>query len=451
MKAELREHINSNLSFLNDKKLLIAISGGIDSIVLTYLFRKLNYSVSLAHCNFSLRGKESNKDEEFVKDLGEQFQIPTYTVKFETEAYATEKGISIQMAARELRYNWFQEISEKNNIDFVLTAHHKEDVLETFIINLTRGTGLDGLTGIPEINGNIIRPLLPFTRKEILLYATKKKLQWREDSSNSSIRYTRNKVRHKIVPVLKELNPSLLDSFQNTLDNLKGSQQIIKDCIENLKQKICRSHNNELHFEILKLKKLSNPKIYLFELLKEYGFSEWNDVYDLLDAQSGKHVFSKTHRLVKNRDELILSEIEIIKEIERFEIAENTNSISEPISLYLETIVIPFDTKNHQNKVLSELIFDDNKTMTIDYDKIQFPLTIRKWQKGDYFFPIGLNGKKKLSKYFKDEKMSILEKENSWLLCSSTNDIVWVIGKRLDERFKVTNSTSTILKVKFES
>ncbi|MFA5300271.1 MAG: tRNA lysidine(34) synthetase TilS, partial [Lutibacter sp.] len=248
MKSELKEHINSKFSFLNDKNLLIAISGGIDSVVLTHLLHKLKFTISLAHCNFSLRGKESNEDEEFVKGLGIELQIPTFTVKFETEEYAKEKGISTQMAARDLRYDWFKKIATENNFDYIITAHQKDDVLETFLINLTRGTGLDGLTGIPEIQGNIVRPFMIFTREKILVYASKKKILWREDRTNSSIKYTRNKIRHKVVPVLKELNPSLLDTFYNTLENLKRSQQIVKDRIQTIKENATHSHKSELHF-----------------------------------------------------------------------------------------------------------------------------------------------------------------------------------------------------------
>jgi len=446
MKAELQEHINAKFSFLYDKNLLIAISGGIDSVVLTHLLHKLKFTVSLAHCNFMLRGKESNEDEEFVKELGEKLEIQTHTIKFETEAYAEEKGISTQMAARDLRYGWFQKIAKENNIDYIITGHQKDDVLETFFINLTRGTGLDGLTGIPEIQGNIVRPFMIFSRNDILIYAAKKKILWREDRTNSSIRYVRNKIRHKIVPVLKELNPNLLETFYNTLENLKGSQQIVKDRIQNVKEKMTKIHKNELHFSIDELKKLSNPKIYLFEILKEYGFTEWNDVADLLECQSGKQVFSKTHRLLKDREVLILSEILQQEEIERFEIFENTTEINVPIALKFETITIPFDTKNHQHKVLEELIFDDKNTISIDFDNLEFPLILRKRQKGDFFFPIGLNGKKKVSKFFKDEKLSLIDKENAWLLCSK-NDIVWVVGMRLDNRFKVTKTTSKILKI----
>ncbi len=447
MKLAVQKHLNQNLPFLKDKKLLIAISGGIDSVVLTHLLHSFKYNISLAHCNFSLRGKESNKDEVFVKELGEDLQIPTYTIQFETEKYASENGLSTQMAARELRYNWFQEIALNNNLDYVITAHHKDDILETIIINFTRGTGLDGLTGIPTINKNIVRPLLPFSTNQILIYATKNKLNWREDESNISTKYVRNKIRHKVIPFLKEINPNLLNTLSNTLENLKGSQQIIKDRIQNVKEKIVSIHTNETHFNIEELKKLSDPKIYLYELLKEYNFTEWGDVSDLLDAQSGKQVFSETHRLLKDRTVLILSEITPSEKQTIYEIPENTLKIKQPIKLKFKTIDIPFDTKNHQNKVFEELIFDDINTITVDYDKIKFPLIIRKWQKGDYFYPIGLLGKKKLSKFFKDTKMSLIDKENTWLLCSN-NDIVWVIGKRLDDRFKVTKTTSKILKIK---
>lgn len=446
MRIAVENHINENLSFLKGKKLLVAISGGIDSIVLTHILYKLKFDISLAHCNFSLRGKESNKDELFVKELGEKLLTPTFTIQFDTENYATEKGISTQMAARELRYNFFQKIIKENTIDYIVTAHQKDDVIETFLINLTRGTGLDGLTGIPEVNKNVVRPLLPFSRNEILVYATRKKLHWREDSTNSSIKYVRNKIRHKVVPFLKELNPNLLDTFTNTLDNLKGSQQIVNDRIKIVKEQATTIVNNDVHFNIEILKNLSNPKIYFYELLKDYGFTEWDDVNNLLEAQSGKQVLSKTHRLLKDREVLILS---LLKNESNsiFEITENTKKIKIPIKLKFEKIDIPFDTKNHQNKVFSELILNEENTISIDFDKLSYPLHLRKWKKGDVFYPIGLNGKKKLSKYFKDEKFSLLEKENTWLLCSN-NEIVWVVGKRLDERFKVTQNTSTILKIK---
>jgi len=446
MQAKIQEHINENLSFLKNKKVLIAISGGIDSTVLAHIFHDLHFDITFAHCNFRLRGKESNKDEEFVKKLGIKLQAPTFSIQFDTEEYAAKHGISTQMAARDLRYTWFQQIVSENNIDYILTAHQKDDVIETFLINLTRGTGLDGLTGIPEINGNIVRPLLLFSRNEILIYATRNKLKWREDSSNSSIKYVRNKIRHKVVPFLKELNPNLLDTFSNTLENLKGSQQIIHDCIENVKEKTISTHGDNVHFDIKQLKKLNNPKVYLYELLHKYGFTEWDDVTDLLVAQSGKQVYSNSHRLLKDRDYLILSKIENSNNKLSYQINEHTSKISTPIHLKLKKVEVSFNTINHQNKVFYELSLAKNNAVSIDYDKIQFPLSIRKWQKGDLFYPIGLNGKKKVSKFFKDEKFSLIEKEKTWLLCSK-NEIVWIIGRRLDNRFKVSKSTSTILKI----
>jgi len=446
MLAKLQQHINTNLPFLTNKKLLITISGGIDSVVLTHLLHQLKFNISLAHCNFKLRGKDSFKDASFVKNLSKTLKIPLFTIEFETAKYAEEHKISIQMAARDLRYNWFQKIGDEHHFDFILTAHHSDDVLETFLINLTRGTGLNGLTGIPEINKNIVRPLLPFSRNDILIYAAKNKLQWREDKSNLSIKYVRNKIRHKVIPVLKELNPNLLNSFENTLKNLRGSQQISQDRIKNVLEKVSEQNENELIFSIKKIKQLNNPKIYLYELLNDYGFTEFEDVEALLTAQSGKQVFSKTHRLLKNRDNLILTELEKNEDSLCYEITENASKIKEPITLKFKTITIPFDNKNYQNKILDEVLFDDKNTVSLDYEKITFPLIIRKWQKGDYFFPIGLHGKKKISKFFKDEKLAITAKENTWLLLSN-NQIIWVIGHRLDERFKVTNTTNKILKI----
>lgn len=448
MRIAVENHINENLSFLKGKRLLIAISGGIDSVALTDIFFKLNFSIFLAHCNFMLRGKESNKDEIYVKELGAKLNIPTYTIQFETNAFAEKHQVSTQMAARTLRYNFFQEIAKEHKIDYILTAHQKDDVIETVLINLTRGTGLDGLTGIPEINDNIVRPLLNFSRNEILVYATKNKLQWREDSTNSSIKYVRNKIRHKVVPFLKELNPNLLDTFNNTLEHLKGSQQIVKDRIENVREKSTSVSNGNIHFNIDQLKNLSNPRAYFYELLKDYGFAEWSDIIDLLDAQSGKQVLSKTHRLIKDREILILSEIEKKSKIKVFEILENQSKIKKPIKLKFEKVDIPFDTKNHKNKIFTEFLKDDQNIISLDYDKLKFPLTIRKWEKGDFFYPIGLSGKKKLSKFFKDEKYSLIEKEATWLLCSN-NDIVWIIGKRLDDRFKISKFTCAVLKIKW--
>lgn len=432
MLKRFEQHIYHHFNFLKEKKLLIAISGGVDSVVLTHLLHQLKFDISLAHCNFELRGKESDTDEFFVKDLGKGLQLNTYTTTFKTEEYATKHKTSIQIAARELRYQWFEELISKHQLDYVLTAHHLDDNLETFLINLTRGTGLDGLTGIPPINNNIARPLLMFSREEIEQFAANNRIKWREDASNASNKYVRNKLRNQVIPILKEINPSLLTSFLKTTENLKGNQQIIKDAVSKFKKDTLLSEENGIvKIDVSKISKVINPKAYLFELLNSFGFKEWNDIENLLIAQSGKQVFSKTHRLLKNRDYLLLSKITHQNKFSEITITEKTKELLEPIHISFEAISEPQATN-------VDLIL-------IDSDKITFPLKLRKWQDGDYFYPIGMQGKKKLSKLFKDLKYSLIEKENAWVLCSN-NEIIWVIGERQDRRFTIDKKTKNILK-----
>jgi len=433
MLEKLQQHINLKFSFLKEKKLLIAISGGLDSVVLTHLLHKLNFDISLAHCNFNLRGIESDNDEVFVKNLGENIDIKTFTTHFKTEKYAQENQLSTQVAARNLRYDWFEEIINQHQFDFVVTAHHADDNLETFLINLTRGTGLEGLTGIPELNGNIVRPFLIFSRDEIETYATENTIEWREDKSNASIKYVRNKIRHQIVPVLKEINSTLLESFQKTSEHLQESQQLIEASISNFKKKVVAvSENGNIKIDITKIQETNNPKAYLYQLLKEFGFTEWNDITHLLTAQSGKEVVSKTHRLLKDRDFLILSKIEKKAKNTVFLISENTAEIKNPIHLKISDV--------------SAIENENNTTIDVDRTNISFPLTLRKWQYGDFFHPKGMQGKKKISNYFKDEKFSLLDKENTWLLCSN-NAIIWVVGQRQDNRFLADKNTAYVLKI----
>ncbi len=439
MLHDFQHHISQHFPFLKDKKLVIAISGGIDSVVLTHLLHQLKYTFSLAHCNFKLRAEESDLDENFVADLAAELHLKSYAISFETEQYAQKNKLSIQMAARKLRYDWFEKILEENKLDYILTAHQKDDVLETFLINFTRGTGLEGLTGIPTINGNIVRPLMAFTRDEIHNYAIKNNIKWREDKSNASTKYFRNKIRHQIVPVLKELNPSLMQSFDKTLENLQGSQQIVNDTIKNIEQKIMTSDGLIQRIDISEIKKIAHPKAYLFELLKHYNFTEWNDVVGLLDAQSGKQIFSKTHRLVKDRTHLLLSKQEKKDEREKTEFLINESDITfknDWLHLQLNTQYLRLKTQD-----------SNSKTALIDKDLLKFPLIVRKWSKGDYFYPIGMKGKKKLSKFFKDEKYSLIEKENIWLLCNANKDIVWIVGKRLDNRYILKENTNKTLKI----
>jgi tRNA(Ile)-lysidine synthase len=431
MLTKFQHHIEQNFPQLKDKKLLLAVSGGIDSVVLLDLFYKLRFDICVAHCNFQLRGKESDADELLVREICQDGYIPYFINSFETLEFAKENKLSIQLAARKLRYDWFQELLSLG-FDFVLTAHHLDDNVETFLINFTRGTGLEGLTGIPVQNENIIRPLLPFSREEIENYALENKIQWREDSSNASDKYFRNKLRHNIVPNLKELNTGFLDSFQNTLHHLQQAESLVNDASKLVFEKVVKEKGNQLEIHLKTLLEFQNYKAYLYQWLKSYGFSAWNDIYDLVDSQSGKQVFSETHVLLKDREKLILSERKPINKSEVFII----ESIECKVNIPLKLIFSRFSGGKHVN---ANCIF-------VDKDKINFPLIIRKWQEGDYFYPAGMNGKKKLSKYFKDEKYSLLDKENQWLLCSE-DQIIWVIGKRADQRFIATETTQQNLKI----
>ena len=433
----LKTHIANRLDFLNHSKLLIAISGGIDSVVLTHLCDKLGLNISLAHCNFNLRGKESDGDEDFVLELAESLDLEVFVQRFDTEVYAQDNKRAIQMAARELRYSWFEELADQLQFDYILTAHHADDNLETFLINFTRGTGLEGLTGIPEINKKFVRPLLPFSGEDIKKYAKTNKVKWRNDSSNASTKYLRNKLRHEVIPVLKEINPSLLQSFQSTLNNLNDTADIVDESTNAvLKRAIETIDENHLVFKISEFKKVNNPKAYLFEIFKDYGFTEWHDVVDLLDAETGKQVFSKTYRLIKNRDHLLLSKINL-------EASETISVLAEEKQVETPFGILFFDEADAIFGKQTNIIF-------VDEAKLKFPLTIRKYQEGDVFYPLGMKGKKKLSKYFKDEKLSLLDKENIWLLCS-VNDIVWVINRRADNRFRVTENTKQILKIELKA
>lgn len=433
MLKKFQKHLDKKFPYFKNNNILIACSGGLDSTVLAHLFQKSNLNFSLAHCNFSLRAKESDKDETFVKNLGSFLNCSVYTTKFDTTEYAEKNGISIQMAARELRYTWFEKIIEKNKLDYTLTAHHKDDVLETFLINFTRGTGLDGLTGIPEVNGTVIRPLLPFTREEIQEYAEKNEILWREDESNSSTKYFRNKIRHEVVPVLKELNPNFFKTFDNTLHNLQDSQVLVQEKIDALTKKLVTDKKDGTYsISVTEILRLKNVKPNMYEVLKPFGFTNWKDINSILKAQSGKQLISKTHRLLKNRDELVISAIEVIVD-KTYKISNGVNSIKEPISLTLTDVQSPGEFRSN--------------TAYIDKEKLNHQLTVRKWHKGDYFYPIGMNGKKKLSNFFKDSKMSLLEKEATWLLCDG-DAIIWVIGNRMDDRYKITKKTTAILEVK---
>lgn len=436
MLEKFQNHIIQNFDFLIGKRLLLATSGGLDSMIMVDLFHKLSFDMAMAHCNFQLRGIESFEDQKFVQNYADANEIDVFITQFDTTNFAKDFKLSIQVAARELRYSWFYELLETKKYDYILTAHHADDNLETFIINLIRGTGLEGLTGIPAQNGNIIRPLLIFSRQEIEQYAKDINMEWREDSSNTSDKYLRNKIRHNVVPVLKELNPDFLSSFLKTQVYLHESKAMAEDASILVYQQVAAEKGEEIHFDLNKLKTLPNYKSYLYEWLNEFKFSAWEDIYDLVDGQSGKQVFSDGFRLLKDRDSLILCPINNEDEIEEYYIFKDQKEINIPLNLSFLKVT---DTS-----------LVSNTTIFVDEDKLWFPLVLRRWKHGDKFQPAGMDGKsKKVSKFFKDNKLSLIEKENSWILCSD-NQIVWIVGFRQDERFKIGNRTKKILKIQLE-
>lgn len=433
MLQEFKNHLALNFPFLEHKKLLLAVSGGIDSMVVTHLFQQLNFQIAIAHCNFQLRGIASFEDQNFVSGYSNSHKIPFFSNQFDTKAFADDYKLSTQVAARELRYNWFYELIELEQYDFIITAHHADDNLETFLINLSRGTGLDGLTGIPTQNDQLIRPLMPFSRQEIEAYAAVNMLQWREDSSNATDVYLRNNIRHHLVPILKELNPNFLSSFQKTQNYLQESQTMVADATALIYQQVAKESGDAIYFDLQQLLKFPNYKSYLYQWLREFGFHAWQDIYNLVKSQSGKHVFSAEFRLLKDRNFLHLTAIKNTNSDAEFLIYENKIDVNLPINLSFEIV-------DGISVVTKSAIF-------VDKQKLVYPLLLRNWHEGDVFLPFGMNGKsKKVSKLFKDEKIAQIDKEKIWILCSE-NKIVWVIGIRQDERFKIEDTTQLQLKI----
>tara|TARA_B100000497_G_scaffold122566_1_gene153805 strand:- start:16688 stop:17995 length:1308 start_codon:yes stop_codon:yes gene_type:complete len=430
--TNFKNHISNTFPALKGKRILIACSGGLDSVVLSRLFKELNYDISLAHCNFSLRGKESDEDENFVILLADKLSIPIFNKKFNTKAYKIKHKLSTQVAARQLRYQWFAEICAEHSFDYLATAHHLDDDLETFLINLSRGTGLKGLIGIPLINDKIIRPFLNFPRADILQYAKENNCPWREDSSNQTSDYLRNKLRIEVIPRLKEVDHNLLNGFHQTQKYLNDSMALVNDYMTLIKNLVVSETEDGFEIDVLKLQDLPNTNALLYELLAPFGFTAWNDISDLLTAQSGKQIFSESHRILKNRKSLLLVENNFVHNEATFTIKESDTGIDTPINLKIE----------HVDKILGYT----PRIVYLDFQKLSFPLQLRKWREGDSFYPYGMKGKKKLSKFFKDEKLSLIAKEKTWVL-SSGNRIVWIVGIRSDDRFKVENQTKKILKI----
>jgi tRNA(Ile)-lysidine synthase len=438
MLDRFRSFIRENHLIRKSDKILLTVSGGIDSVVMLDLFIKAGYSCGIAHCNFGLRGTESDEDEDFVRQLAYQYSVRFFYKRFNTEEYAEDQSISIQMAARKLRYDWFEKIRKELSFELIATAHNQDDVLETFFINLSRGSGIRGLTGIKVISGRIIRPMLFAPRSMIEAYANEYSIPYREDSSNASDKYIRNKIRHKILPFFEEINPSFRSVLMETIQKLRDAESIYTDEINLKRNEIVTEKDEILIIALDKLRDLPQHRTYLFEFLSEYHFTpkQIADIDESVNAPSGKQFFSTTHRLVKDRSRMIITPIGD-EEYRKYYIPEGTGQIIEPV--HLEFIVIE-NTPGFR-------IPSESNIACLDYDLLSFPLLIRKWQNGDYFRPLGMKHRKKLSDFLVDQKISIVDKENLWLLLNN-EDIVWVINQRIDERYKISSHTKLILMIK---
>ena len=427
MLPKLKRFIAKNKLLIDEDRLLLAVSGGKDSVCLLHLFTQLDYPLAVAHCNFLLRGEESNKDEQFVRSLSEHYELPFFCKRFDTKTYSKEKSISTQMAARELRYNWFADLG----FDKIATAHHQDDNIETLLLKKNRKASLEGLCGIPLINKNIIRPFLVFSSKEIKEYLLENNHFWREDASNESTDYQRNEIRLKQLPKMEKQDSNVRTKLlQELTDNQKRYDLLLKE-VDKIRPLVWRKQNNHVEFLFKTLLNHPQKEELMYELLKEYGAFPWKDVFALTKAISGKEIRNEKYRLLKDRESILV--IEQHKKIEQTVFIDNDlKSIYAPITLSFSIV---------QGK--QEIDLSNSSIAALDFEKLSFPLTLRKWQKGDFFIPLGMQGRKKVSDYMIDQKFTILQKENTWVLCSN-NEIVWLVGHRLDDRFKLVAQTEKV-------
>lgn len=438
MVEQFLKYIHSERLFHSSQRILLAVSGGADSMLMLHLFADAGFSVAVAHCNFGLRGTESDGDEKFVSDYCDQHNLAFFMKRFNTEEFASQEGISIEMAARDLRYEWFNSLLDQHGFDFLATAHHQDDVIETFFINLSRGSGIKGLSGIQPKSGKIIRPMLFTNRTEILDYCVRLKIDFRTDSSNLETIYKRNLIRHEILPLLEQLNTAFRKNALKTIGTLQETGQLFQQKLAEIRTFVFSEDDQGAMIHIDKLLTLSPIRTILFELIREFGFQaeQVDDIIESLSKESGRKFFSGEYRLVKDREYLLISPFNDNSD-QVFYINEEDMLVTHPIRLKLEK----FDrSSDFRFSTHSEVI-------DLDLDKLEFPLILRHWQQGEYFQPLGMSGLKKLSDFFIDEKYSIPEKESSWILASG-NHLVWLVGKRMDDRFKITSKTRSILRIR---
>jgi tRNA(Ile)-lysidine synthase len=429
--------------FQKDHTLLLTVSGGVDSVVLCELCHRMGFRFLIAHCNFKLRGQESERDEEFVRTLAKKYQVDLHIKEFATSEYASGNGLSIQEAARKLRYDWFYELMDDSrptsspSPDWIVTAHHADDNIETMLINFFRGTGIHGLRGILPKQEKIVRPLLIFRKAEIINFAIEHDLTWVEDSSNDTDDYTRNYFRHQVIPHIKKVYPEAEQNLLSNLQRFADIEMLYQQSIQRHKDKLIEKKGQEVHIPVLKLKKSSPLSTIIHEIIKDFGFTsaQVNEVAKLLDSETGKYVQSRTHRIIKNRKWLIIAP-KIAHAAENIIIEESDPVISFELGeLYFEPVKtsdMRINVKNNQpGKHIAQL----------DAAEITYPLLLRKWKTGDYFYPLGMKKKKKLSRFFIDQKLSKTDKEHCWII-EMNKKIIWVVGQRIDERFKTQPSTT---------
>lgn len=440
MIEQLKEYIKVQELFQPEEKVLLTVSGGIDSMTMLDLFIRCGYNFSIAHCNFQLRGEEADGDQKLLEDFAKEKNIELFVARFNTKEYSEKHKISIQMAARELRYNWFNELAVEHGFSKIATAHNLNDVVETFLINLTRGAGIKGLTGIKPINGNIVRPLLFAKRTEIEFYAKQNNVRYRNDSSNAETKYMRNAIRHKIIPEFEKLNPAYLDTVVHTADLLKTAGSVYDEHLKRISTQLIEKKGDKTLVNIEKLVAHEITPPVLFDFISEYGFNyeHAKGILQAIDTQPGKVFLSSTHQLVVDRTQIIIGIIED-ETNQVYYLNKDDKIITKPVNLHCESI------ENSKTFVPVK----SNLTGTFDADKLQFPLKLRRWEKGDYFYPFGMRGKKKLSDFFTDRKLSVIDKQEVWVM-ESGNEIIWIVGHRSDDRFKVSKTTKHILQIELK-
>jgi tRNA(Ile)-lysidine synthase len=436
---KIKTFLTENKIDLTRKRTLLAVSGGKDSVVMAELFCQLGFKFGIAHCNFQLRGEASDGDEALVKAIAHKYNVPFYSIRFDTKAYVENKKISTQVAARELRYEWFEKIRAQHKYDYIATAHHLNDNIETVLHNFIKGTGIKGLRGMLVKRDRLIRPMLSLSQMEIEEFQKEHKLEYREDSSNALDKYTRNKIRHHLIPLIEEINPGFESGFADRLKVFSDLESLYQRQIKKTNNQLYERRGGDTYIPIQKLKKLSDNRSVLYEYLQPQGFtiSQVDDILDSLDSESGRQFLSAHARVIKDRQFLIVTA------------KGQTDFTAVMIQKEDSEVILSNARLSIQIGEVSQAAIKKEKAYAhLDFDKLDFPLILRQWKKGDYFYPFGMAlKKKKVSKYFKDQKIPIHEKDTIWIL-ESGNKIAWIAGERIDERFKITAKTKSVMVLK---